>query len=33
MHWYNLTLSVGYALGYTGSQRTGNEWMVSLKIM
>ena len=24
---------VGYAVGYTGSQRTGSEWMVSLKIM
>jgi hypothetical protein len=33
MHWYNLTLSVGYAVGYQGSQRAGDEWMVSLKIM
>ena len=33
MHWYNLTLSIGYAVGYQGSQRAGSEWMVSLKIM
>ncbi len=33
MHWYNLTLSVGYAAGYRGSRRAGDEWMVSLRIM
>jgi len=33
MHWYNLTLSIGYAVGYQGSQRAGSEWMVSLKII
>jgi hypothetical protein len=33
MHWYDMTLSVGYAVGYQRSQRTGSEWMVSLKIM
>ena len=33
LHWYNMTLSVGYALGYRGSERAGHEWMVSLKIM
>ena len=26
-------LSVGYALGYQGGKRVGNEWMISLKIM
>jgi len=33
LHWYDMTLSVGYAVGFQGSQRMGNEWMVSLKIM
>jgi len=33
MHWYDMTLSVGYAAGYRGSERAGHEWMVSLKIM
>jgi hypothetical protein len=33
LHWYDMTLSVGYALGYRGSERAGHEWMVSLKIM
>jgi hypothetical protein len=33
LHWYDLTLSVGYAVGFQGSQRAGSEWMVSLKIM
>ena len=33
MHWYEMTLSVGYAVGYRGSERAGHEWMVSLKIM
>ncbi|HET7096079.1 MAG TPA: hypothetical protein VFJ68_01725 [Casimicrobiaceae bacterium] len=33
LHWYEMTLSVGVAAGYTGSQRTGSEWMISLKIM
>ncbi len=33
LHWYELTLSAGFAIGYTGSQRTGTEWMISLKIM
>jgi hypothetical protein len=30
---YEMTLSIGYAVGYQGSQRSGSEWMVSLKIM
>ena len=33
LHWYDMTLSVGYAVGYRGSDRAGHEWMVSLKIM
>lgn len=33
LHWYPMTLSVGYAVGYQGSQKLGTEWMVSLKIM
>ena len=33
LHWYGMTLSVGYAVGYQGTQRAGSEWMVSLKIM
>ncbi|HYL89591.1 MAG TPA: hypothetical protein VEU32_12610 [Burkholderiales bacterium] len=33
LHWYEMTLSVGYAVGYKGATRSGDEWMVSLKIM
>ena len=33
LHWYEMTLSVGYAVGYQGSRRAGDEWMISLKIM
>ena len=33
LHWYEMTLSAGYAVGYQGSQRAGSEWMISLKIM
>jgi hypothetical protein len=33
MNRYDMTLSVGYAVGYQGSQRAGSEWMISLKIM
>ena len=33
LHRYDMTLSVGYAVGYQGSQRAGTEWMISLKIM
>ena len=33
LHWYDMTLSVGYAVGYRGSTRAGDEWMVSLKIL
>jgi len=33
LHWYDMTLSVGYAVGYQSSRRAGSEWMISLKIM
>ena len=33
MHWYEMTLSAGYAVGYRGSRRAGHEWMISLKIL
>ena len=33
LHWYEMTLSAGYAVGYRGNDRAGHEWMVSLKIM
>jgi hypothetical protein len=33
LHWYDMTLSVGYAIGFRGAKRTGDEVMVSLKIL
>ncbi|MEO5699021.1 MAG: hypothetical protein ABIS17_04115 [Casimicrobiaceae bacterium] len=33
IHRYDMTLSIGYALGYRSGHRVGSEWMVSLKIM
>ena len=33
LHRYDMTLSVGFAAGFQGTQRAGTEWMVSLKIM
>ena len=33
LHWYNMTLSFGYAVGYRGKERAGDEWMVSLKVL
>jgi len=33
MHWYDMTLSVGYAVGFKGARRSGDEVMVSLKIL
>jgi hypothetical protein len=33
LHRYEMTLSAGYAIGYQGSRRAGNEWMLSLKII
>ncbi len=33
LHWYDMTLSVGYAAGFQGGKRAGTEWMLSVKIM
>jgi hypothetical protein len=33
LHWYDMTLSVGYAIGLTSGRQTGTEWMISLKIL
>lgn len=33
MHRYDMTLSVGYAVGFEGSRRHGDEWMLSLKVL
>ncbi|HWH82002.1 MAG TPA: hypothetical protein VNU71_07175 [Burkholderiaceae bacterium] len=33
MHWYEMILSAGYAVGAEGGKRSGHEWMLSLKIM
>jgi hypothetical protein len=33
LHWYDMTLSVGYAVGFQGSRRRGDELMISLKIL
>jgi len=33
LHWYDMTLSAGIAAGFREGRRTGEEWMVSLKIM
>lgn len=33
LHWSDLTLSFGFAQGWQGSRRAGNEFMVSLKIL
>lgn len=33
LHWYDMTLSVGYAVGFKGARRSGDEVMVSLKIL
>ena len=33
LHWYDMTLSFGYAVGFRGGTRAGDEWMISLKIM
>ncbi|MEO5844118.1 MAG: hypothetical protein ABIQ33_04695 [Caldimonas sp.] len=33
LHWYDMTLSTGFAIGYKGSRRSSKEWMVSLKIL
>ena len=31
LHWYEMTLSAGYAVGFGGGQRAGAEWMISLQ--
>ena len=33
LHWYEMTLSVGYAVGFQRMHRRGDEVMVSLKIL
>jgi hypothetical protein len=33
LHWYEMTLSVGYAAGFRDRNRAGGEWMISLKVM
>ncbi|MGE5169321.1 MAG: hypothetical protein ACM3JC_03000 [Rudaea sp.] len=33
LHWYDMTLSVGYAVGFRGVKRAGDEFMISLKIL
>jgi hypothetical protein len=33
LHWYDMTLSFGFATGFESGRRAGTEWMVSLKIM
>ena len=33
LHYYDVTLSAGYAVGFQGGKRAGSEWMISLKIM
>jgi hypothetical protein len=33
LHWYDMTISVGYAAGFQGSRHAGSEWMISLKIL
>ena len=33
LHWYEMTLSAGYAAGFEGGRRAGHEWMVSLKLL
>ena len=32
-HWYDMTLSAGYAAGFRAGRHGGDEWMISLKIM
>lgn len=33
LHWYDMTLSAGYAAGWQGTRRAGSEWMVSLTVL
>jgi hypothetical protein len=33
LHWYEMILSAGYAVGIESGAKAGSEWMLSLKIM
>jgi hypothetical protein len=33
LHWSEMTLSAGFAVGFRDARRTGSEWMISLKIL
>jgi hypothetical protein len=33
LHWYEMILSAGYAVGIESGRKAGHEWMLSLKIM
>ena len=33
LHWYEATLSAGYAVGFKSGRHSGSEWMLSLKIL
>ncbi len=33
LHFYDMTLSVGYAAGFREGRRAGDEWMLSLKVL
>ena len=33
LHWSEMTLSAGYAVGFRDARRVGSEWMISLKIL
>jgi len=33
LHWYEMILSAGYAVGIESGRKAGHEWMISLKIM
>ncbi len=33
LHWYEMTLSAGYAVGFRDARRAASEWMISLKIL
>jgi hypothetical protein len=33
LHWYESTLSFGYAVGFKSGRHTGSEWMLSLKLL
>jgi len=33
LHWYDMTLSAGFAWGFEGREFVGTEFMVSLKLL